>query len=71
MKGLDFDLAATGFVPREIDALLPGPNAAEDEAPPLPDDPLTKIGDLWLRKGHSNESIKTRADAGLKIIDEL
>jgi ParB-like chromosome segregation protein Spo0J len=38
LKGLDFDLALTGFEQREIDALLLGPNDAEDDAP-LPDVP--------------------------------
>ncbi len=52
LKGLDFDLALTGFDPREIDALLLAPNDAEDDAPPLPDNPVTKPADLWLLGPH-------------------
>jgi len=51
LKGLDFDLALTGFEQREIDALLLGPNDAEDDAP-LPDVPTAKTGDLWLLGPH-------------------
>ncbi len=52
LKGLDFDLELTGFNVREIDALTLGSNAAEDDAPPLPDNPVTKPGDLWLLGPH-------------------
>jgi len=52
LKGLDFDLALTGFDQREIDALLLGPNGAEDDLPPLPDVPTAKTGDLWLLGPH-------------------
>ena len=45
----DFDLSLTGFDPGEIDGLL----ALEDEeaanaAPPLPESPVSRVGDLWL-----------------------
>jgi DNA modification methylase len=52
LKGLDFDLALTGFDPREIEALLLAPNDAEDDAPPLPDNPVSKPGDLWQLGPH-------------------
>jgi DNA modification methylase len=52
LKGLDFDLALTGFDQREIEALLLAPNDAEDDAPPLPDNPVSKPGDLWLLGPH-------------------
>src|SRR5215831_223208 len=44
-----FDLNLTGFDPHEIDDLL----ALDDEekanvAPPLPDTPVSRVGDLWL-----------------------
>ncbi len=42
----------TGFDPREIEALLVGPNDAEDDAPPLPDNPVSKPADLWLLGDH-------------------
>jgi hypothetical protein len=45
----DFDLSLTGFGPVEIDALLVDPE--EDEkanvAPPLPETPVSRPGDLW------------------------
>ena len=49
----DFDLSLTGFDPGEIDGLL----ALEDEekanaAPPLPDTPVSQVGDLWLLGEH-------------------
>jgi hypothetical protein len=45
----DFDLSLTGFDPGEIDGLL----ALEDDekanaVPPLPDSPVSRLGDLWL-----------------------
>lgn len=49
----DFDLSLTGFDPGEIDGLL----ALEDEeianaAPPLPESPVSRLGDLWLLGPH-------------------
>src|SRR5712691_1485606 len=49
----DFDLSLTGFDPGEIDNLL----ALEDEekanaAPPLPESPVSRPGDLWLMGPH-------------------
>src|SRR5689334_3874847 len=49
----DFDLSLTGFDPGEIDKLL----ALEDEeaanaAPPLPESPVSRPGDLWLLGPH-------------------
>ena len=49
----DFDLSLTGFDPGEIDDLL----ALEDEekakaAPPLPESPVSRLGDLWLLGSH-------------------
>lgn len=52
LKALDFDLTLTGFDSREIDALMLAPNAAEDDAPPVPADPVTKPGDLYLLGPH-------------------
>jgi DNA modification methylase len=48
-----FDLSLTGFDPREIDSLL----ALDDEekanaAPPLPQSPVSRLGDLWLLGQH-------------------
>ncbi len=49
----DFDLSLTGFDPSEIDELL----ALDDEekanaAPPLPESPVSRLGDLWLLGPH-------------------
>ncbi len=49
----DFDLSLTGFDPGEIDGLL----ALEDEekanaAPPLPESPVSRVGDLWVLGQH-------------------
>ena len=53
IQGLDFDLSLTGFDPGEIDKLL----VLEDEekanaAPPLPDVPVSRVGDLWVLGSH-------------------
>jgi hypothetical protein len=52
LKALDFDLSLTGFNPREIDAFTLTPNAAEDEVPPVPQTPVSRLGDLWLCGPH-------------------
>jgi len=49
----DFDLSLTGFDPGEIDSLL----ALDDEekanaTPPLPETPVSRLGDLWLLGPH-------------------
>ena len=49
----DFDLSLTGFNPGEIDALL----ALDDEekanaTPPLPEAPVSRLGDLWVCGKH-------------------
>jgi hypothetical protein len=49
----DFDLSLTGFDPGDIDGLL----ALEDDekanaAPPLPESPVSRPGDLWLLGRH-------------------
>lgn len=48
----DFDLALTGFDAKELDELLMANTQPEDEAPPLPEDPVTRTGDLWLCGSH-------------------
>jgi DNA modification methylase len=53
IQALDFDLALTGFDPGEIDGLL----ALEDDekanaAPPLPETPVSRAGDVWLLGPH-------------------
>jgi DNA modification methylase len=53
IQDLDIDLSLTGFDPGEIDKLL----LLEDEekanaAPPLPESPVARLGDLWLLGPH-------------------
>ena len=50
----DFDLSLTGFDPGEIDALLVAPEDDEkaNAAPPLPENPVSRPGDLWLCGKH-------------------
>src|SRR4030081_157699 len=45
LKGLDFDLALTGFDEREIDDFLADPDADDraNAVPPVPDQPTTRI----------------------------
>jgi len=54
LKEFDFDLSLTGFNPKEIDDLMLG--ADDDQkantVPPLPDNPVSKVGDLWLCGKH-------------------
>ena len=45
-----FDLSLSGFDPKEIDDLPldPGDDDQANAAPPLPENPLSRLGDLWL-----------------------
>jgi ParB-like chromosome segregation protein Spo0J len=54
LKDLDFDLNLTGFDSREIDEYLADPDVDEDAdaVPPVPDDPASRLGDLWLCGKH-------------------
>src|SRR6202051_332716 len=54
LKDLDFDLALTGFDSREMDEFLSVPELDEeaDAVPPVPDQPASKLGDLWLCGKH-------------------
>ncbi len=52
----DFDLSLTGFDPHEIDALLAIPDDEKaDTAPPLPENPVSRAGDLWLCGDRRNQ----------------
>src|SRR6202171_1901047 len=50
----DFDLSLTGFDPKEIDDLLLAPDDDDkaNAAPPLPDSPVSRLGDLWICGRH-------------------
>jgi DNA modification methylase len=49
----DFDLSLTGFDPGEIDGLLAIPDEERANAtPPVPENPVSRAGDLWLCGDH-------------------
>ncbi len=49
LNAADFDLELTGFDPKEIDDLLALPDEEKaNEAPPLPVNPVSRTGDMWL-----------------------
>jgi DNA modification methylase len=53
LNAADFDLSLTGFDQREIDGLLAIPEEEEaNAAPPLPANPVSRLGDLWLCGKH-------------------
>src|SRR5215471_12230299 len=54
LKGLDFDLALTGFDDREIDDFLsdPGDDDRANIAPPVPENPASRLGDVGLMGKH-------------------
>jgi DNA modification methylase len=54
LNAADFDLSLTGFDPKEIDDLLLD-DADDDRAnavPPLPEIPVSRVGDLWVCGPH-------------------
>ena len=55
LQTVGFDLALTGFDIGEIDALFAAPTAGltdPDEVPPVPDVPITRLGDIWVLGRH-------------------
>jgi hypothetical protein len=50
----DFDLSLTGFDPKELDDLLLGPDDDEkaNAVPPLPENPVSRLDDLWICGPH-------------------
>jgi len=54
LQALDFDLELTGFDPHEIDDFLADPDLDDwaNVAPPVPDHPVSNLGDLWLCGKH-------------------
>jgi hypothetical protein len=53
LNAADFDLSLTGFNPGEIDGLLAIPDEERaNAAPPVPENPVSRVGDLWLCGKH-------------------
>src|ERR1700730_14628694 len=54
LNAADFDLSLTGFDPKEIDDLLLAPDDDDEAnaAPPLPENPVSRLGDLWICGRH-------------------
>ncbi len=54
LRDLDFDLSLTGFDDRELDDFLAdsGDEDRANQVPPLPEEPVSKPGDVWLMGGH-------------------
>src|SRR3954453_21093252 len=49
LNASDFDLSLTGFNPGEIDGLLAIPDEERaNEVPPVPENPASRAGDLWV-----------------------
>ena len=57
LAAADFNLELTGFDPRELETLLTLPDNDEqaDVAPPLPENPVSRPGDLWLAGNRRNQ----------------
>jgi DNA modification methylase len=54
LRELDFNLELTGFDGREIDEFLsdPGDDDRANAAPPVPENPVARLGDLWVPGKH-------------------
>jgi len=55
LDDVDFDLSLTGFDDDELEALLFEETEGltdEDEVPDVPEDPVSKLGDVWLLGDH-------------------
>src|ERR1700758_3102645 len=50
----DFDLSLTGFDPKELDDLLldPADDEKANKIPPVTENPVSRLGDLWLCGPH-------------------
>ena len=51
LNDLEFDISLLGFEDKEIESLLSEPTEGltdEDAVPDLPEEPTTKLGDLWI-----------------------
>ena len=72
LNAADFDLSLTGFDPGEIDGLLAIPDEERaNAAPPLPENPVSRAGDLWLCGKHRVLcGDATRAEAVARLLGE-
>jgi DNA modification methylase len=52
LKALDWDMGLTGFDSRELDQLLHVDDERADDAPPLSEVAVSRLGDLWLLGRH-------------------
>ncbi len=54
LRELDFNLELTGFDGREIDEFLSDPDDDDraNAAPPVPENPVARLGDLWVLGKH-------------------
>jgi DNA methylase/ParB-like nuclease domain len=52
LRTSDYDLSLTGFNSKEIDDFLLHDARDEDVVPSVPNDPVSRIGDLWLCGSH-------------------
>src|ERR1035441_6593790 len=61
----DFDLSLTGFDQKEIDdaLLVPDDDELANAAPPLPENPVSRLNDLWLCGNRRNQHRVLCADA--------
>lgn len=69
-----FDISLTGFTQEEMDALKPVEVTEgltdEDETPEVPDEPVTRLGDIWLLGKHRVMcGDSTSIDAVEKLMD--
>jgi DNA modification methylase len=69
----DFDLSMTGFDPKELDDLLIAPEEDEiaNATPPLPENPISRLGDLWICGPHRVLCAdSTNPDAAARLLGE-
>lgn len=59
LESMDYDLNVIGFSPDQLDEILrlepldsSGGGGDQDKAPPLPDEPKTRLGDMWVLGPH-------------------
>jgi hypothetical protein len=72
LAAIDFDLSLTGFDQHEIDSFLLDSDLEDlaNTAPPVPDDPVTRPGDLWQCGKHRIQcGDSTSADAVARLLD--